>query len=176
MTFEEADNGNVNPDYKIHTETSDNCPACVLSMKARLDGFNIKAKPYDETSNLMFTLSENTNFGLIDKITGKFPEYIKPKINYMPKLLLWLDSNLENNKYYSIQFYWKDFTPDGHIMMITKQNEKLMLYDPQIDQKIEGSEIEKFLYTIRLSTIKLMNLSDCFLNKSVVDYVMEARL
>ncbi len=176
MTFDEADNGNANPHYAIHSATSDNCPACVLSMKARLDGFNIQAKPYDENSNLMFTLSENTNFGLINKSTGTFPEYIKPKERYMPRLIAWFDNNLNNNDYYSIEFYWKDFTPDGHIMMITKQDGKLMLYDPQTDQRITGRAIKDFLYTTRLGTIKLLNLSDCFLNKAVVDYVLEARL
>lgn len=176
MTFAEADSGNANPHYEAHTPTSDNCPACVLSMKARLDGFNVQAKAYDKTSSLMFTLSENTNFGLIDKSSGTFPEYKKPKEKYMPRLLSWFENTLENDKYYSIEFYWKDFTPDGHIMMITKQDNKLMLYDPQIDQKIEGENIKNFLYTVRLGTIKLMNLSDCFLNKTVVDYVLEARL
>lgn len=94
----------------------------------------------------------------------------------MPRLLSWFDKNLEDNKYYSIEFYWKDFTPDGHIMMITKQNGILMLYDPQIDQRITGNKIKDFLYTTRLGTIKLLNLSDCFLNKTVVDYALEARL
>ena len=176
MTFDEADNGNANPHYKSHSPTSANCPACVLSMKARLEGFNVQARPYDEESKLMFTLSENTNFGLIYKATGKFPEYIKPKERYMPRLLSWFDNNLENDKYYSIEFYWKDFTPDGHIMMITKQDGTLMLYDPQIDKRTTGSAIKDFLYTTRLGTIKLINLSDCFLNKAVVDYVLEARL
>ena len=141
MTFDEADNGNANPHYVIHSATSDNCPACVLCMKARLEGFNVQAKPYDENSNLMFTLSENTNFGLISKSSGTFPEYIKPKERHMPRLMTWFDNNLKNNEYYSIEFYWKDLTPDGHIMMITKQNGELMLYDPQTDQRITGFTI-----------------------------------
>ena len=176
MTFEEADNGNANPHYAIHSATADNCPACVLSMKARMDGFNMQAKPYDEKSSIMFKLSEKTNLGLIDKQTGNFPNYIQPKEKYLPSLLSWFNENLEEDKYYSIEFYWKDFTPDGHIMMIMKNDGKLMLYDPQIDNRISGNNIKDFLYTIRLGTIKLMNLSDCFLNKAVVDYVLEARL
>ena len=176
MTFDKADNGNANPQYAIHSETSANCPACVLCMKARLEGFNVQAKPYDAKSNLMFMLSENTNIGLINKTTKSFPEYIKPKERYMPRLLSWFETNLENNKYYSIEFYWKDFTPDGHIMMIYKQNEILLLYDPQTDERITGNAIKNFLYTTRLGTIKLINISDCFLNKAVVDYVLEARL
>ncbi len=58
----------------------------------------------------------------------------------------WFDDNLEDNKYYSIEFYWKDFTPDGHIMMIAKHNGALMLYDPQNDQKLLGKDIKRFLY------------------------------
>jgi hypothetical protein len=38
MTFDEADNGNTNPHYAVHSAASANCPACVLSMKARLEG------------------------------------------------------------------------------------------------------------------------------------------
>ena len=95
--------------------------------------------------------------------------------HYMSRLMSWFDDNLENNKYYSIEFYWKDFTPDGHIMMIAKHNGALMIYDPQNNLKLFGKDIERFLYTTRLGTIKIMNLSDCFLNKSVVDFVLEER-
>ena len=90
-------------------------------------------------------------------------------------MMSWFDDNLENNKYYSIEFYWKDFTPDGHIMMIVKHNGALMIYDPQNNLKLFGKDIERFLYTTRLGTIKIMNLSDCFLNKTVVDFVLEER-
>jgi len=38
MTFDEADNGNANPHYAVHSAASANCLACVLSMKARLEG------------------------------------------------------------------------------------------------------------------------------------------
>lgn len=65
MTFDEADNGNTNPHYAVHSAASANCPACVLSMKARLEGGgDVQARPYDEKSDLMFALSENTNIGL----------------------------------------------------------------------------------------------------------------
>ena len=176
MTFDEADSGNVNPHYIPHSATSENCSCCVLSLKARMDGFNVQAKPDDKLNSIMYTLSEHTNMGFIDKNTGLFPDYIKPKERYMPRLLLWFENHLENDKLYSIEFYWKDFTPDGHIMNILKYNGELMLYDPQTDQKYARKEIEKLLYTTRLGTIKLLNLSDCFLNKAVVDYVLEAKV
>ncbi len=175
MSFAEADNGNANPNFVAHTETAHNCPACILSMKARMDGFNIIAKPYDKTNPIMDILSENTQLGFIDKDTGLFPEYLTPKKGYMPMLLSWFDTTLENNKFYSIEFFWKDFTPDGHIMMIFKKEGQLMLYDPQTNERWVHKNVEKFLYTVRLRTIKLMNISDCFLNKSVVDYALEVK-
>ena len=175
MTFAEADTGNVNPHYVPHTATADNCQSCVPAFMARLDGFDVQAKAFDESNEIMVALSENTSLAWIDKATGSFPEYIKPNERYMSRLMSWFDDNLENNKYYSIEFYWKDFTPDGHIMMIAKHNGALMIYDPQNNLKLFGKDIERFLYTTRLGTIKIMNLSDCFLNKSVVDFVLEER-
>ena len=132
MTFDEADSGNVNPHYIPHSATSENCSCCVLSLKARMDGFNVQAKPDDKLNSIMYTLSEHTNIGFVDKNTGLFPDYIKPKERYMPRLLLWFEN--------------------------------------------VRKEIEKLLYTTRLGTIKLLNLSDCFLNKAVVDYVLEAKV
>lgn len=175
MTFTQADSGNVNPDYVSHTATAGNCPACVLCLKARLEGFNVQAKPYDETNEIMFQVSENTNFGLIDKNTGVFPKYIKPKEKYMPRLLSWFTNFLENDVFYSIEFYWKDLTPDGHIMVIFKNQDQLFMYDPQTNELLQTNRIRNFLYRVRLGTIKLLNLSNCFLNKAVVDYMLEAR-
>lgn len=175
MTFAEADTGNVNPHYVPHTATADNCQSCVPAFMARLAGFDVQTKAFDESNEIMVALSENTSLAWIDKTTGSFPEYIKPNERHMPRLMLWFDDNLEDNKYYSIEFYWKDFTSDGHIMMIAKHNGALMLYDPQNDQKLLGKDIKRFLYTTRLGTIKLLSISTCFFNKAVVDFVLEER-
>ena len=45
MSFELADSGKVNPHYKPYTATADNCQTCVAVFKARLDGFDVYAKP-----------------------------------------------------------------------------------------------------------------------------------
>jgi tricorn protease-like protein len=92
----------------------------------------------------------------------------------MPRLLSWFNENLVDKKYYTIEFYWKG-SADGHIMLTFKKNGKLFLYDPQSNEIFSDKDLELKLYLVRRSSIKLLNISDCFLNKSVVESVLEAR-
>lgn len=174
MTFKEADNGNVNPHFKLQSPTAENCQSCVACFKARLEGFNVKAKPYNEENEIMVTLSDHTNIAYIDKKTGTYPEYIKPGENYMPRLLAWFDKNLEEKKFYTIEFYWKG-AMDGHIRLIFKENGTTIMYDPQSNEILKDKYLEEELYLIKRNSIKLINISDCDLNKTVVESVLEVR-
>lgn len=174
MTFDEADNGNANPHYKPYSPTSENCQSCVVAFKARLDGFDLQAKAFDESNKIMMALSENTSIAWIDKDTGTFPKYLVPKKNYVPLLLSWFEENLVENNYYSIEFYRK-YSIDGHVMLVFKDKGSVVFYDPQSDEILKGESLSLLLYTTRKKTIKLLNISNCFLNKSVVDYVLEVR-
>ena len=174
MSFKEADSGKVNPQYAPYTPTADNCQSCVVAFKARLDGFNVQAKPFDESNKIMTSLSENTSLAWIDKETGTFPSYIKPKEKYVPKLLEWFDKKLLDDTYYTIEFYRKHIA-DGHIMLAFKEKGSVVFYDPQSDETLKGESLSLLLYATRKSTIKLLNISNCFLNKSVVDYVLEVQ-
>ena len=175
MSFSQADSGNVNPDYIPYTATDNNCQSCIPAFKARLDGFNVKAKPWDDNNNVMGMLSDDTSIAWIDKVTGTFPEYIKPPETYVPRLIKWFHKFLEDNTYYSIEFYIKNII-EGHIMLIYKKGPDIILYDPQSDEILNKKNIPLFLHSIRKSTIKLMNISNCFLNKAVVDYILEAAI
>lgn len=174
MSFDEADNGNANPHYKPYSPTADNCQSCVVAFKARLDGFDVQAKAYDESNTIMVALSENTSLAWIDKNTGTFPEYMIPKKNYVPLLQNWLEENLLDNTYYTVEFYRKHI-PDGHIMLAFKDKGSVAFYDPQSDETLKGEALSLLLYATRKNTIKLLNISNCFLNKSVVDYILEVR-
>lgn len=174
MTFDEADTGKVNPHYVPHTATADNCQSCIPAFKARLDGFDVQAKAFDESNEIMVELSENTSLAWIDKTTGSLPEYIKPNERYVPSLIDWFLNNLVEGDYYSIEFYRKHVAY-GHVMIIFRKNAGIVLYDPQSDEKLSGKKFELLLYTIRTKTVKLLNISTCFLNKAVVDFVLEER-
>ena len=133
------------------------------------------AKPFDESNEIMVKLSENTSHAWIDKATGTFPEYIIPKKNYVPMLLDWFKENLLDNNYYSMEFYRK-YSSDGHIMIAFKENNSLVLYDPQSNELLRDKDVSTLLYTIRKNSLKLLNISTCNLNKAVLDYVVEARI
>ena len=173
MSFDLADRGSVNPLFEPYTATADNCQTCVAVFKARLDGFDVYAKPFDISNKIMDSLSMNTSLAWIDKVTGTFPLYIKPKETYIPRLLKWFDDNLIDDNYYTIEFYRKG-TSDGHIMIIFKKEDNFILYDPQSNDLLKENDLISFLYIIRKRTIKLINISNCFLNKPVLDCIVEA--
>ena len=58
-------------------------------------------------------------------------------------------------------------------MLIFKKDGKITLYDPQSNEKLQGETMILFLYTVRKRTIKLINISNCFLNKPVLDFIVE---
>ena len=173
MSFELADRGRVNPNYMPYTATADNCQSCVAVFKARLDGFDVCVKPFDISNKMMDCLSKNTSLAWIDKVTGTFPVYIQPKETYIPRLLKWFEINLIDNNYYTIEFYRKG-TSDGHIMIIFKKENAIILYDPQSNDLLQENDLISFLYIIRKGTIKLINITNCFLNKPVLDCIVEA--
>lgn len=175
MTFDEADNGRPNPNYKSGTATAQSCQSCVPVFKARLDGFNIQTKPFDLNNKVMNVLSlpGNTKLAYIDKKTGSFPDYIIPPDRKVPEIYKWLNNQIDKKSYYSFEFYKKG-GGDGHVMCICWNDDDLLLYDPQTNEKIVGDKILPELWTIRTKTIKLINISNCKLNKYVLDYISEA--
>ena len=53
MSFEDADGGKTNPYYAPYTATADNCQSYVPVFMARLEGFNIHEKAFDESNAVM---------------------------------------------------------------------------------------------------------------------------
>ena len=60
------------------------------------------------------------------------------------------------------------------MLIIFKKRKELVLYDPQSDEMTKGKDIELLLHSVRKNTIKLLNISACFLNKSVLNFIAEA--
>ena len=177
MSFDEADNGNVNPGYYFDSLRQGNCQSCVPAFIARLLGFNVQAKPYDKTNPIMVALKYKTNLAFIDKNTQTFPEMLKPKKSGA-ELTAWLLNHLEDSKYYSIGFDYKTnlFIPGGHVLVIQKNNTSLTLYDPQDYSKItQIKEISNFFRQASPNSVEVFNISDCNLNKNVLDFIVEVR-
>lgn len=177
MSFNEADGGNTNPGYNNDVYRQGNCQSCVPAFFARLLGFNVQAKPYDKTNKIMKALSLKTNLAWIDRNTKTFPEIKTPK-KTGSELTDWLVKHVEPNKYYSIGFEYKKnlFLSGGHVLVIYKDKNVLTLYDPQDNTIIKSiNEIANYLRQASPNSVEFYNISDCNLNKSVLDFIVEEK-
>ena len=174
MTFEQADSGNANPDYGKSRGFWTNCQSCVPVFLARLLGFNVKARP-KSGNKAAEELACHTNYAFIDQQTGTYPEYIKPLQQTEGDCVSWLNQNIEEGEFYSIEFTWKKHKK-GHILTIRKNSAgKLELYDPQSNKTtVDESAIAKYLKDVKLGTVRLLNLTNCVLNESICEKVMKA--
>lgn len=177
MTFDEADSGNVNPGFQSDIARQGNCQSCVPTFIARLLGFNIQAKPYDKDNPIMNALMYKTNLAFIDRNTKTFPEMLTPK-KTGAELTTWLLNHMEDNKYYSVGFDYKPnlFLPGGHVLVMHKNKGILTLYDPQDYTKTtQLKQISTLLRSASPNSVEVYNISDCDLNKNVLDFIVEAK-
>ncbi len=177
MSFEEADGGNVNPGFYSDSLRQGNCQSCVPVFMARLMGFNVQAKPFDKTNPIMKALMNKTNIAFIDRETKTFPKIQTPK-KTGSELATWLFDHMEDSKYYSVGFDYKAnlFIPGGHVLVMYKNNGILTLYDPQDYTKItQMKQISKILQQASPNSVEVYNISNCDLNKYVLDFIAEAK-
>ena len=131
MTFDEADHGRANPNYSNILPPdlfSDNCQSCVLAHEARIRGYNVCAKGFDDENIFMTNLSHFTTKAWIDPKTGKNPKMIRYDGN-ADKYGDWLDRNVKQGERYFVQFSHKN---GAHILTASKNDKGIIsLYDPQ---------------------------------------------
>ncbi len=174
MNFAEANNGKPNPNYKKEGGKS-NCQTATAAYFARTLGYNVQART--RVNNVyMNALAYDTSLAYIDVNTGKSPDYLIPSVTRKKALYDWLNKNIEVQKLYTFQFGWKG-RKDGHIVHVWKnKNGNIILYDPQPDIKAikKNLNIQNFYFDkIRINTVKLLNLSNCILNKDFVSHIFE---
>lgn len=185
MNREKANKGRVNPNYKKGGGYTINCQTCVVAFEARLRGYNVQALPNLKHSKLE-ELSIHTNLAWIDKETGKHPDYIRDNnIKNAKQCYDFLETTIEEDKRYTIEFAWKGRGNGGHIVCIDKDEDgKLRLYDPQIGRTYTPNEIKKYLRNIKYAiTIygqklpfppKLLRIDDKQFDLDMVNAILEA--
>lgn len=185
MNREKANKGRVNPNYKKGGGYTINCQTCVVAFEARLRGYDVQALPNLKHSKLE-ELSIHTNLAWIDKETGKHPDYIRDNnIKNAKQCYDFLETTIEEDKRYTIEFAWKGRGNGGHIVCIDKDEDgKLRLYDPQIGRTYTPNEIKKYLRNIKYAiTIygqklpfppKLLRIDDKQFDLDMVNAILEA--
>lgn len=190
MTFEEANSGNVNPNFGKDEGYRINCQTCVVTFEARLRGYDVEALPNTKGSFLE-KLSYRTNLAWIDKKTGKNPEYIKAECNNAKEYLKFLKETLEPKSRYTIEFIWKGNKKTGHIINLDlTENGEIRLKDNQItgyykDQYIGDKEVLRYLsemkYTKKIygtkfySNPKLLKIDDLDFDYDFINNIMKGK-
>lgn len=191
MTWEEADSGHVNPHVHESGEYRINCQSSVVTMEARLRGFNMEVLPNTPGSKLE-ELSKRTNLAWIDPETGEHPEYLlkwnyvdkmEVKVNTPRRLIKWMKENLQDQARYTIEFGWKSYN-SGHIVCIGKDElGNLRMYDPQMDKTYYENDILKYFSRVRFQVStpwgnyyvgpKLLRVDTMQFDYAMVDYIMK---
>lgn len=184
MTREEANEGRANPNYHLGSGYRINCQTCVVSFEARLRGYDVEALP-NIRGSMLEKLSRKTNLAWIDPSTGKNPEYIKEHAaNTSKKFFDFMDSIIESEKRYTIEFVWKGRGNSGHIISLDRdENKKLRFYDPQIGKTYGEEEIKLYLKKIKYETTlygnklpcgpKILRIDDKSFNEAVVNQILK---
>jgi len=155
MSFEEADTGNVNPNYGKSSGYASNCQTCVVAFEARQRGYDVRALPNTKGS-MLDTLSRKTNLAWIDPATGNHPDYIFENKTYTAKSYkAYLESIVEPDKRYTLEFAWKGRGSGGHIVNLDRNsNGQLRIKDNQRGNGEPSEYIGDRAVTQYLSRIK----------------------
>lgn len=178
MDHTKADNGNVNPNYKPHSVYSENCQSCVVCYELRRRGFNVKTKPRVHFG-YMQKLAEDCTLAYIDPKTGKQPSPQQLNVTTPDKAYEWLDKNVGDGRY-EFRVVWKNIYK-GHIITAYRENNKLVLYDPQTNKTYNTKEDMKIgiLNNVRyrgkeITKPYILRVDNLDFNSKILDSIVEA--
>ena len=149
MSFEQADSGKVNPNYKekgtigYDSGYTENCQSCVVCFEMRRRGYNVETLPNRVGSTLDY-LSSHFTHAWIDKETGAHPFPEPLETNDVEDLVKLLEKKVDEDKRYTLTGKYRDGNY-GHIFNVYKKNGKIYWYDPQGNVTYSGEELNKNL-------------------------------
>lgn len=190
MSFEDADNYHVNPNYGADRGYSINCQSCVPTFEARQRGYNVEVLP-NTRGSVGDKLSRHTNYIWIDPTTGKAPEYINDVTATTPKKYLkFIQDTVKQGERYSIEFTWKGRRSSGHIVNLDRTSDgQLRIKDNQrgVGERSEyiGDEqvlfyLNRMKYTATVGGYKystvpdLLRIDNMLFNEDVAKGIMKA--
>lgn len=184
MSFEEANQGNTNPNYSKGGGYHINCQTCVIANEARRRGYDVTARPKDTPQAR--EIARDQRKAWIDPKTGKNPEYMPGcrDVKTAKQARKWLDENLKEGERYTLGGAWKGRGNSGHIITASKEsNGKIKLYDPQDGEIMtDSNRIDSYLGRIKYTTtsygmkftlgIRVLRIDDKHFDTSYVDPIL----
>ena len=173
MSFQQADGGAPNPNFKKGGGYTKNCQTSVVAYELRRRGYDVEALP-NYKGSMLEVLSHDTRLAWVDRQTGKNPNFIIPDQPTVQKSFDWIKAELKPKNRYTIQFQWKG-RQTSHIVHIFKNAEgKLSIYDPQNGINTLGDNtVLEYLKQVRPTTIKLLDVQNYDINMNVVNKILQ---
>jgi SPP1 gp7 family putative phage head morphogenesis protein len=181
MTHEEADSGNANP-HRNEVGGEDNCQTCAVVYEARLRGYNLVAKVYNDNNRYMERLSYDMRLAFIDPITKKHPQftYMPESVHGAEDYAIFLNKQIGKNERYSLDFGWKN-SKEGHVVNVWRtQNGELQITDNQTGDNYVGDlEVIAYLkgldYSLsKKNNPKLLRIDNMEFDYSFIKHIVEA--
>lgn len=135
MSFKEANEGKVNPNYHKRYGYQNNCQICTLTFELRLRGYDIEAVPFNENNLNIVKLAQKP------WIAYKDTEVLScPAKNYI-ECGEWLEENIKRGERY-VFGYRPGISPYKHVIEVQKDIlGNIKFYDPQNGEKLKTNEV-----------------------------------
>lgn len=176
MTYEQADNGNVNPffddNYNPFSKRGSvigyrtNCATCVATYVARRQGYDVRALPNLNNPDIM-RLSQNVLLAYDSK-----PQPLKKKKgedtwSFLNRVVQ------KDGSIFSMDWSWGG-SRKGHIVVVEKDKNGVFVYDPQSNKRYDTKDKVKTLLTTARD-ITLHDLTGAKVKESFCDNIMKRR-
>lgn len=181
MTHEEADSGKANP-HRNEVGGEENCQTCTVVYEARLRGYNLVARVYNDTNGYMKRLSYDMRLAFIDPITKKHPKFtdMPDSVHGAEDYAIFLNKKVKKNERYSLDFNWKD-SKEGHVVNVWRTSSgDLRITDNQTGANYVGDlEVIKYLkgldYSLsKRNNPKILRIDNMEFNYSFIQHIVEA--
>ena len=171
MSFEEANHGNTNPNFKQGGGYYRNCQTCVVANEARRRGYDVTARPKDTPEAM--ALSRTTNKAWIDPSTGTHPKYIDVSASRTKRVQSNIEDVVKQGERYTVEFGWKGSYTSGHIISVERNSSgNVRLYDPQSGKQYTGNDVAQYLTQVRPSTVQMLRVDNQAFNMNMVEPVL----
>lgn len=174
MSFEEANSGNVNPNFNnIEKGYYTNCQSCVVCFELRRRGYNVQTLPNIDGS-MLDKLAKRPNYAWINIETGLPPKLFgiivdnkDPNETYKD-----IENNIKDGERYTL-FYKKEGYKTGHIVNIEKNNNEIIVYDGQDGTITKGKENIIEEYCEEIIEMGIFRIDDCAFNMDIVNNIVK---
>ena len=175
MTFNEADHGRGNPNYKLGGGHTSNCQASVLAHILRLRGYDVSALPFSKKNPAFKELASDPRKGFVIDDKGTHPDYIKhKKLKNMPEVISFLNDTIPIGTIYCFEKH-DTYFGDGHICLIDKSNNgNLRIHDPQTGVTVFEEGFKKYFGKIIFEGINIFRADNAGVNSEIADKVLRS--